>query len=306
MFSKYRDKINRWRFFQASRAVLDTPPIQRTEDPVRILSSVSHMDLYMYLVALKTYFRYAPFGKVTILDDGSLTPDDLAILDEHANPVDVIPLDDVAYRGGEKGVRWGILLTMAELAEDNFVVQLDSDTVTVGEMPHVTDAISQNRSFTLGTTMGTEIRPASETVTEMRKHDSQHVQVVAEQNLDKLRGYPDLKYVRGNSGLVGLGKGALTRQGAEDFLEDMTRAIGAKWRERGSFQMASNFVVSNAPDAFVLPLAEYRYYHPDADLDSARFIHYMGTYRFVDRSYFDTAHSAVADLLSSAQVRQAL
>jgi len=296
MFYTLKRKLYRWRFYQASKAILSTPPLPADGRNVRILSSVCHDDLFMYLVAVKSYYRFAPYGRVTILDDGTLTRSDIRLLEEHVNPSDIIPLDDVPYRGGRKGVRWGILLTMAELAADNFVIQLDSDTITVRDMPQVDEAVDGNRSFTLGTAMGTRIEPVAQTVAAMKDFDNDHVQTVAEQNFDKLPDAENLRYVRGNSGLVGLARGAFSRERAESFLEDMTTAIGPKWLERGSFQVSSNFAVANSPDAFVLPLSEYRYYHPREDLSGARFIHYIGTFRFVDNAYYDGARAAVQAL----------
>jgi hypothetical protein len=297
MLYTLRQRLNRWRFYHAARKILDVAPIRNCNDAVRIVSSVSHMDLHMYLVALKTFHHFVPLGRPFILDDGTLTADDKAVLREHANPTDIVRLDDVPYRGPRKGVRWGILLTMAELAEDNYVLQLDSDTITRAQLPHVADAIATQTAFTLGTKMGTEVVPAPAVVDVVRASTSDHVQVVAEQSLERMPGYPDLKYVRGNSGLFGLGRRTLTRSGAEQFLEDMTRAAGQRWLDRGSFQVSANFVVANAPGGFVLPLDEYRFYKPGADLSKARFVHFIGTYRFVDDAYFRMAQDAV-DMLA--------
>ena len=292
MLYDLKQALHRWRFYCAARNILDSAPVEGNERDVRVLSSVCHRDLYMYLVAVKTFFRYVPHGRVIILDDGTLTKKDIAILRHQVDPVDITRLDDVPYRAGRKGIRWGILLKMAEIAENYYVVQLDSDTITVDHLPEVEAAINQNHSFTLGTDMGTKIEPVSSTVNSMMGNTSQHVQVVAERNFDKLPGYPDLRYVRGNSGLVGLGKSALSRTAAETFLENMTAAIGAKWYERGSFQVSSNFAIANAPASFVLPLDRYRYYSPYHEMSEARFVHYIGTYRFVDSAYFEAAREA--------------
>lgn len=297
MLHDLTQRFNRWRFYRAARGITAVDPIHARDDAVRIVSSVSHLDLYMYLVALKTFQRFVPRGRPWILDDGSLSPDDIAVLRDHANPAEIVRLDDVAYGGGTKGVRWGILLTMADLAQDNYVLQLDSDTVTVADLPHVEEAIRRQRSFTLGTAMGTEIVPARRASDNVRDIVSNHVQVVAEQAFERLSDVDRLKYVRGNSGLVGIGKGAISRASVEHFLQEMSSVLGQKWRERGSFQVASNFTVANAADAFVLPLDEYRYYTPGADLGGARFIHFIGNSRFADDSYLKVAQSAVRGLM---------
>ncbi len=296
MFFQLRRNATRRKFYKASRDILSTPPLPEDSRNVRIVSAVCHDDVYMYLVAVKSYYRHAPYGRVTILNDGSLTRDDIAILEKHVRPTDIIPLDDVPYRGGRKGVRWGILLTMTDLADEHYVVQLDSDTITVRDIPHVTEAVSGNRSFTLGTHRGTEIVSADEASRSMQEADNDHVQTVAERNLCRLPGHQSLRYVRGNSGLAGLARGGFSREQAEPFFEHMTAVIGPKRLERGSFQVSSNFAVANSPGAFVLPLDEYRYYRPGRDFSMARFIHYMGTWRFVDNAYYDGAREAVRRL----------
>lgn len=296
MLYQLKEKLNRKRFYWAAKEIVATPRVALHDDKVRIVSSVSHKDLYMYLVAIKTFCRFVPYGRVIIMDDGTLTAHDRELLVSQVEPLEFITLDDVPYRGGVKGVRWGILLTMAELAEEYYVIQLDSDTVTLAELPEVVEAIERDRSITLGTMMGTRIEPMSETCEFMKRYENEHVQTVAEQNFDRLADYASLKYTRGNSGLVGFGKGTISRSRAEDFLEKMMHAIGSKWLERGSFQVSSNFVVANAPDALVLPIDKYSYYSPDRDLMMARFLHFIGTYRFVTDAYMTTANEAIREL----------
>lgn len=66
----------------------------------------------------------------------------------------------------------------------------------------------------------------------------------------------------------------------------MQRFIGDKWYEWGSEQVMSNLIVSNQPDAQILPHPDYADCHrmrPNA----TRFVHFMGTCRFRGGRYAD-------------------
>lgn len=296
MLYRLRERWNRHRFAHAAKGILQSPPLGQQSSDVVIVSSVSHLDLMMYLVAIKSFHRHLGRGQIVILNDGTLTRRDLRILKEHVSPVQTLMLDDVPYSGGQKGVRWGIMLAIADLVGDAYVIQLDSDTVTCGKIDEVLQCVQDNRSFTLGSAKHFGIVPISEICKMMKRDQSEHVQKVAERNFDRLPSYPHLKYVRGNSGLAGFGKGAVTRKAVEEFLKHMALSIGTKWRERGSYQVTSNYFVANAPEASVLPLQRYTNVTPSNPLSESVFLHFIGRYRFENSVYTTAAGHAVGVL----------
>ena len=188
MFFRIKNWWKRSRFDSTAAKVLGTPPLRLKDSTLRIISSVSHQDLLMYLLAIKSFCRYVDHGKIIILNDGSLSAEDLRILQEHVSPTAIMHLDQIPYRHGTKGVRWGILLAISDLLDQHFVVHIDSDTLTLGHPAEVAEAIESNRSFTLGTNDGQEISSAKRCSDFVRQNQSSHVQIVAEKHLEGLPG----------------------------------------------------------------------------------------------------------------------
>lgn len=161
---------------------------------------------------------------------------------------------------------------------------MDCDTLMLKKPEEVITCIEARRSFTQGTYFGKQIVPMTEmciTAKSWLKDSEPHVQTFAEENFDRIQGYEELKYVRGCSGFAGFGDATASRRDIEEFSQQMERAIGkTKWSEWGSEQVTSNFVVANAPNSMVLPFPEYGYFQKDLDVNSCKFIHFIGSYRF--------------------------
>ena len=73
MLWRLRGNLGRWRHFRSCRRVLDLPPLEIREAPLTFVSMVSHRDLVMYLVAIRSLYAQIGEGTITIIDDGSLT-----------------------------------------------------------------------------------------------------------------------------------------------------------------------------------------------------------------------------------------
>ena len=86
-------------------------------------------------------------GRIVILDDGSLTEADKRILSHQCGSPAMLRLADVDTGTCPKGGAWERLLTVLDLRAHNYVIQLDSDTVTLGEVAEVRAAITANDSF---------------------------------------------------------------------------------------------------------------------------------------------------------------
>ncbi len=129
----------------------------------------------------------------------------------------------------------------------------------------------------------------------MKKEDDDHVQVVAEKNLDKLRNSNKLKYARGCAGFAGFAKGSFSRNEIEDFSEEMEQLVGPMWKNWGSDQLASNFIIANSPRAAVLPYPKYASYYPESDTDysESSFLHFIGKNRFENNLYIEKAQESI-------------
>ena len=180
--------------------------------------------------------------------------------------------------------RVGALAAHLDYVRNHYVIQVDSDTVTIGEPP-VQTAIRENESFTLGTGMGRQITTMSDVCTTMQAFRDDHVQVIAEQSFSGLRDYRELKYVRGCAGFAGFAAGSFSRERVEAFSEEMAGILGKRWQQWGSEQVASNFIVANAPRSAVLPYPRYTNFSPDVPYEQSAFLHFIGTHRFKNNVY---------------------
>ena len=295
-------KLREARHGRAARAVLRTPPVRPRNDGIVLFSMIGTRVLLPYLVAAKSLHARLGRGRFVILDDGTLTAGDRALLAEHLADPEVRSIADVDTGSCPHGGTWERLLTLLDLRHDNYVIQLDSDTVTVGEVPEVAEAIAEGRSFTLRGGHDAEIVTVHEAATRARAAEpSGHVQAAIEQVLDQaaIPGRDTLRYARGCSGFAGFAPSGEGRALAEAFSREAERLIGAeRWAEWGSEQVTSNFVVANEPDAQLLPYDRYTNFWNAGVPADARFVHFVGTYRYHRGAYDRATAEAVAALLA--------
>src|SRR5947209_5645170 len=83
MFFRIKDRYQRMRFNLQCRDIFRTPPLLMRDAELTFISQVSHRDLAMYLIAVKSMYRFFSAGKIVVLDDGTLTERDRAQLKLH-------------------------------------------------------------------------------------------------------------------------------------------------------------------------------------------------------------------------------
>jgi hypothetical protein len=289
MFHRVKNAFRKRWFAFRSKGILATPPIQAVENGVKVVTMVSHQDVIMCLIAVKSFYACVKGGEVIVINDGSLTSGDLDLLKVHLSAPQVISVRDIGSGRCPTGGCWERLLLIAELVKQSHVVQLDSDTITLRDIPEVREAIASGSSFTLGTGMGRNIVPMNQICDEMKAYSSDHVQVLAEQLFDRLHRYPQLRYIRGSAGFAGFAKGSFSRGVLEDFSAEMQSSLGKRWSAWGSEQVASNVMVANAPKASVLPYPKYSNFTPEIRYEECSFLHFIGTHRFEKGVYLRSA-----------------
>lgn len=283
------------------RRIDQTPPVRCVSGsgPVMV-SQLCHRDVSMYLLALKSFARFVPPRKVYVLDDGSLSAGDRERLARHVQPVQIVPVSSVANHGCPRGKTWERLLFIADLASSEYVVQLDSDTLTLAEPQEMVQCLRDNASFTILGDDGETVVSAAEIAARMRPRLSSgesHVQLVAEARMDDVTGIPDLRYVRGCSAFAGFARGSMGRDTVERFSKALETAVGSsKWSEWGSEQVTSCLIVANTPGGRTLPFARYCYHRPELSLQERSFVHFMGTYRFRLGRYRSLGQRVVREL----------
>ncbi len=281
--------------------ILATPPVHTVDDGTIILSQVQKRDLLMYLVAAKSFAYHAGFGRFHVLDDGSLTPKHHALLRKHIPGIAISGLRDIAAAAGPAGgVFWERLASVVKLAESQYVIQLDSDTVTLGPIDDVKECIRANRSFALmaGRTAG--IRPLAESSAVARRSTSSHIQIAAEQRLDELDPAIGTRYATATAAFAGFAPSRERAMRMARFSRAMEQILGTRWTEWGSDQVGSNFLIGNDPDAILLPYLRYRNFGGDDLTADCAFVHFFGTYRYDRGTYRRTARETAARISGRA------
>lgn len=304
MLHDLRDRVNRLRFAHACSGILRTPPVR--PDPrsnALLFSQLQHKDVLMALIAFKSFASNVRVGRLCILDDGSLTAGDRALLSEHLIGVVYLDLAEVRTPACPTRGCWERLLWIARLSRDHYVVQLDSDTLTLQDIPEVSRCIEQGQSFAIGTWDHQEIESMASRQTDAARHmvaqaAPHHVQLLAEANFTAIQGTQRLRYVRGCAGFAGFARGSVELEFIESISRQMTAALGEVWNQWGSEQVMSNIVVANASQAAVLPHPKYC----DCTrikMDVTAFIHFIGSCRFTNGVYQQRARDVIAALGAS-------
>ena len=288
MFYRLKDHVRRIRFASECKGVLRSAPVALdASSSLALLSQLQHKDVLMFLLALKSFTRQLRPRAVYVVNDGTLSVDDRDLLKDHVPGLTVFELPSFRSPSCPSGGTWERLLAIASLIDDHYVIQLDSDTLTLGPIDDVRKCIGNQTAFALGTWDNQKIetmRERSETARKLGPGGGNHVQVVAEANFDQLADFGSLRYVRGCSGFAGFARKSFTREFVEGISAQMEAAIGEKWRDWGSEQVMSNIVVANIPNAVVLPHPKYadcQKMRPDV----TQFIHFIGSCRFDGGTY---------------------
>jgi hypothetical protein len=302
MFYRFKDQLRRIRFAGECKGVLQSAPVVLDASTnLALLSQVQHKDVLMFLLALKSFTSQIVPRAVYVVNDGSLSANDRDLLRDHVPALTMFELPAFRSPACPSGGTWERLLAIASLVGDHYVIQLDSDTLTLGPIEDVRECIGNGAAFALGTWDNQKIetmRERSETARKLEPGRSSHVQVIAEANFDQLADFESLRYVRGCSGFSGFAQNSFTREFVENISTQMQTAIGEQWRAWGTEQVMSNIVIANIPNAVVLPHPKY------ADCQKMRpgatqFIHFIGSCRFDRGTYARLGAQVVAKLQRS-------
>jgi hypothetical protein len=299
VFYGLKDRMRRWRFARECDGVLDTPPVPLdAASEIVLLSQLQHKDLLMYLLAAKSFARRVNPRAVYVVDDGTLSRDDRALLGDHVPGLTLLALPEFRSERCPFGGTWERLLAISLLVQESYVVQLDSDTLTLGAIEEVSKCVKTSTAFAIGTWDNQKIESMEErcgTAKVKLEQGDGHVQVLAEARFDMLHDFASLRYVRGCSGFAGFPKQSFTRAFVETVSEQMRGALGDRWSDWGSEQVMSNIVVANIARATVLPHPKYADCHK-MQPGATEFVHFIGGCRF-DGGHYARLGAQVIDEL---------
>jgi hypothetical protein len=303
MFHRLKDSLRRRWFAARCAGILDTPPA--TFNPasgVMIFTQLQHKDVLLFVLAAKSFIRQVGISGVAILNDGSLSDEDIVILRHHFPGLGVYGRDQFSSGQCPRGGCWERLLAIAELSRSRYVIQLDSDTLTLTDLPEVLSCVQSGTGFTIGTWDGQEFESMAYRAKRAQSfHPAResHIQLYAEAHFDRLQDHERLRYVRGCAGFAGFPKRSVSKEFIENISNQMTSIIGDKWQEWGSEQVMSNIVVANMQDSIVLPHPRYSDCQKMRPPDTV-FVHFIGSCRFNRGIYARLGKDLVQELLGQS------
>ncbi len=280
-------------FDRSCRGIDNAPPIVAGEDQYAVVSMLRHSDVTQYLVAIRSFVAcITPPAEIHIVDDGSLTKDDIARLKRHIPHLKIVHILEIDTGECPNGGTWERLKYIIDVSQDIYAIQMDADIFSRQSLDSVEDAVKRNIPFLLGTEMpgsdsGKKIISLNEASNFAETLKGAHVQISVERLLRQLT-LPQQKYLRASSGFAGFAKQSVSWQTARDFsgqMEALLKSDRFPWTTWGTEQITSNFVLANAPDAVVLTAPEYINHDGSPIGDQERLIHFLGFARFENDTY---------------------
>lgn len=290
------------------RKIRDTNPITlSSDDELVVVSQVHHKAIDMAILALKSFMSNLGMGRLEVVNDGSLTEDDLQQLNYHFPGITIVDIGSIELGQCPAGGTWERLIHVINLSQQSYVIQVDSDTLTVGPINEVYQSVLDNKAFLVGEPSWQQPIPVNYMSRYASQVDSSHVQVLSEQKLNTLNSIPITAYARGCSAFTGFPKGVLSFKDLESFSVEMEQLLGAKkWREWGSEQLSSNVMLSLCPDVCVMPWPKYlnfgfpfkngRNDSLDSYANQTSLFHFIGTHRYSKGVYRKLARSVINKL----------
>ena len=304
-FNSFKDRglhhLNKHFFEKNTNKVTDTPPIKYEKNSeVKIVSMLGHTQVNMFILALKSFVRFYPWVTIDILDDTTLINEDHSVLKHHIPGVNIISIDTIDTQDCPKRNCWERLVYIVEQSKNSYVIQLDSDTLTLNPCLDVYTAINNNQGFVIGGRPWTTSISTKNMSYIASSWKNNHIQVVAERALSSLNTTKNINYLRGCAAFTGFAKNSLEMAWLNSFSNEMTEAIGKeKWNQWGSEQLASNIILSNSEKAHILAWPQYQnFMFPETKSipENENLIHFIGSNRYKKRIYEKLAKQLIEQI----------
>ena len=282
IFRRLRADFYKKLYLRNVSRVLETQPITPGNLPFIALSMVHQRDVVSYLVAIKSFARFANPERIVVVCDPTIGEHEKSIFKRHIPHVEFRNAAEFRDPRIPVGGTWERLSAITQYSSESYIVQLDADTITLNQIAEVIFAINSNRGFVIGEKFEQEIMTRNEASNRALKTASKHVQSLSEQVLGDI-DLSDNLYVRGCSGFTGFPSKATMRELFFEFSAQMSERLGPRWKEWGTEQVTSNYLVANSSGAQILPYPKYC--TPSHDFLESVFHHYIGEIRFINRKY---------------------
>jgi hypothetical protein len=287
------------RYMVAARMIKKTKPLQPGANPFAVLSMVHRRDIFPYLVAIKSFSQHADPAQIIVVCDPSTRLRDRVLLQRHIPHLALHDAKEFHHPDLPVGGTWERLHAISHYTKQTYVVQLDSDTLTLKTPMAVLDGVRANTGFVIGE----EVSQSLMTLTQTSIRSSQlhahfdHVQCVFEANINQAELPEQSMYVRGCSGFTGFPKTDLMQQDLLDLSRRMRKLLQTRWADWGTEQVASNYLIANAQGTSPLPFPDYG--TPDVIHENSAFIHFIGSMRFKNKLYRQTTKRSLRHLIAT-------
>ncbi len=291
MLKRILEKVEKHRFYKTIEQVKNTKPIDYIyNEEITIVSMVEHNAVSMYLIAIKSFISHFGYGSIEIINDGSLTDDDIQTLKYHIPKITITHINDVETYSCPNDVSWKRLFRIANLIKSSYVIQLDSDVIVTGPMVEISNMVNDNRGFAVGNIKWAEPVDTYFLHAIVKQWNNHHVQSVSELHLKDIDFFKSgTKYIRGCAGFSGYPRQSFEIEDILKFSTHIENIIGReKWSEWGSEQVTSLCLISKSKNSSILPWPKYQNYKfpkTNESFESTSLIHFIGTNRFSDNTY---------------------
>jgi hypothetical protein len=307
MLYRVRKRLQTARFRLAARGIYGTPPLPC--DPTAdctIHTMLSHADLLMYLLAIKSFLRFRPAARVVVHSDGSLTHGDEAVLNHHVPNLQIVATRDADDRAERqlnpflrewraRDASWRRVIDTELWCETPRRLIIDADILTLRQPTAVLQWIAgsgRGRPLLFGAPEG----PPSGPITAGRGR--RHIQTVFREQLATVAtqlGRPAEFFQGATSGYYGC-----ERDVSVPAIEAVIRAAlaaGIPMHEWGGEQCLVVYLLSTAAPIRLDP-RHYVNFAPEVieRLNEVAVVHFYGTFRYYGGVYPRLAADVVRQL----------
>lgn len=295
------EKLMKLRFGKVARGVRNTPPITyRESKSVTILSMVGNDTVDMYLLAIKSFMKNFGYGNIEVINDGSLTEGDINVLHDHIPGVNISDSSMIDTLNCPSYISWKRLFRAQQLAESSYVIQLDSDTLSLGPLVDVHNHVQSNTGFLTGSKRWNGPVDVEFLDGVVSQWQSTHVQARAEKNFKNLSFFENgTTYLRGCAGFAGYPQNFADVQTIVELSKSIQKYVGDDWLRWGSEQTTTMCLISKCTESKILPWPYYQNYGMPFSSENTRamnLVHFIGTNRFKDSTYLKLSKVVIRDL----------
>lgn len=275
--------------------ILDTPPLPAQAGSLVLFAEIGAAQVLPFLVAVKSFATHLGRGRVVLLDDGSLTAQDRAILAHHCGDPEIIAAHEVTLDTFPDGPGWKQFLTILDRRAREYWISLDCFSVTTGPVPEISAAIARNRSFFCLADAGQARPQPLASVSTPASGDDIAARIEAQLAENGAKG--GWLYARTAAGLAGFCALGADRALAKAFLAATGKRLGKENAIlRDAAQIAVNFHLANENEAEILPPDRYFSYTGEDWPEEAAFAQFPAQHRYSDSAYIDASRRAIEAL----------